>query len=78
VDRMEEVIDPRTRVPCYRSSLNVCERIHNKAFPEECQLCAGFGRRHDEPFHRLWRPASKNLHNAQFRTLANSAVQRRP
>jgi hypothetical protein len=37
-----------------------------------------FGRRHDEPFHRLWRPASKNLHNAQFRTLANSAVQRRP
>jgi hypothetical protein len=31
---MEKVIDPRTRVPCYRISLNACERIHDKAFPE--------------------------------------------
>jgi hypothetical protein len=28
-----------------------------------------FGRRHDEPFHALWRPASKNLHNRRQRTL---------
>jgi len=28
-----------------------------------------FGRRHDEPFHGLWRPASKNLHNERHRGL---------
>ncbi len=38
VHRMEKVIDRRTRAPCYRSSLNVCERVHNKAFPEKCLL----------------------------------------
>ena len=34
---MEEVIELRTRVPCYRSSLNVCECPYGKAFPEKCQ-----------------------------------------
>jgi hypothetical protein len=34
VDRMEKVIDPRNCVPCYRSSLFVCEHLHNKPFPE--------------------------------------------
>ena len=24
-----------------------------------------FGRRHDEPFHALWRPASENLHKSR-------------
>jgi hypothetical protein len=27
-----------------------------------------FGRRHDEPFHALWRPASKNQNNSGYRS----------
>src|SRR5712691_3901796 len=72
---------PQCQLPTSTPSSPICVRCRQKRIVPKplCHAFAGqsvfvqvFGRRHDEPFHALWRPASKKRQGTKSRTYAGA------
>ena len=55
----------------YRSGTNKTGRDDNELVAGTSDIVQVFGRRHDEPFHALWRPASKKRQGTKSREVGH-------